>query len=210
MTTVTDELSDDDMQRLAARSYLALADLLDTLPGERWDTQSLCEEWRVREVVAHLTMPARYTEEAFMAELRDCEFDFGKLSNRVASRDAQLPVSRLAGNLRDEVLHRWVPPGGGHQGALTHVVIHGLDITVPLGEPPRSPEEAIRAVLDGLTRGGGFAHFGTDISGRALHATDIDWSYGSGSPLRGSAADLVLHISGRELPAGRLQGTPTS
>lgn len=204
--TVAGDLTDEEMQRLVARSYVALADLLGTLPAARWDTPSLCEEWRVREVVAHMTMPARYSEEAFMAELRDCEFDFGKLSNRVASRDAQLPVGELAGNLRDEVLHQWVPPGGGYQGALSHVVIHGLDITVPLGKPPRSPDTAIRAVLDGLTRGGGHAHFGTDISGRALHATDIDWSYGSGSPLRGSAADLVLHISGRKLPAGRLQG----
>lgn len=205
--TVTDEPTDDEMQHLVKRSYLGLADLLETLPGERWDTPSLCEEWRIREVVAHMTMPARYTEEAFMAELRDCEFDFGRLNNRVAARDARLPTSQLVGNLRDEVQHRWIPPGGGYQGALSHVVIHGLDITVPLGESPRSPEEAIRVVLDGLTWGGGYAHFGTDISGRALRAADIDWSYGSGPPLRGSAADLVAHISGRKLPAGRLQGT---
>lgn len=205
---MTDERSGDQLQRLAARTYLGLADLLQTLPPARWDTPSLCEEWRVREVVAHVTMPARYDEEAFTAELRDCGFDFGRLSNKIASRDAQLPAADLVGNLRDEVLHRWTPPGGGPEGALSHAVIHGLDITVPLGEPPRSPGEAIRAVLDGLTSGGAHAHFGTDIDGRALQATDIDWSYGSGSPLRGTAADLVLHISGRKLPAGRLEGTP--
>jgi uncharacterized protein (TIGR03083 family) len=199
-------MTDDELQSLVAADYLALADLLGTLPPARWDTPSLCVGWRVREVVAHLTMPARYGEEAFMAELRDCEFDFTRLSNRIASRDAQLPTDELVKNLRAELLHQWMPPGGGSQGALNHVVIHGLDITVPLGEPRRSPDSTIRIALDDLTRGGGHAHFGTDISGRTLSATDIDWSYGSGPPLRGSAEDLVLHMCGRTIPGGRLQG----
>ena len=43
----------------------------------------------------------------------------------------------------------WTPPGGGYHGALNHVVIHGLDITVPLREPRRASDTAIRYVLDG-------------------------------------------------------------
>jgi uncharacterized protein (TIGR03083 family) len=199
-------MADDDLQPLVASNYAALADLLDPLPPERWDTPSLCEGWRVRELVAHVTMPARYSEDAFMAELREDAFDFTRLSNRIASRDAQLPIGELIWNLRAEVLHRWTPPSGGYHGALNHVVIHGLDITVPLREPRRSSDTAIRAVLDDLTEGGGHAHFGTDIQGRSLHATDIDWSYGSGPQLRGEAEDLALHICGRTVPGDRLQG----
>jgi uncharacterized protein (TIGR03083 family) len=196
-------MTDSDLQSLVAADYLALADLLDSLTPERWDTPSLCEGWRVREVVAHLTMPARYSEDAFMAELRQCEFDFTRLSNQIASRDAQLPTDELVGSMRDEMLHRWAPPGGGQLGALNHVVIHGLDITVPLGEPRRSPDATIQVVLDDLTQGGVHAHFGTDIRGRTLQATDIDWAYGAGPPLRGSAEDLALHLCGRRLVAGR-------
>ncbi len=198
--------TDKDLQPLIVADYLALADLLDSLPRERWDTPSLCEGWRVREVVAHLTMPARYDEAAFMAELRECEFDFTQLSNTIASRDAQLPTEELVGSMRDEKLHEWTPPGGGTHGALNHVVIHGLDITAPLGEPRRSTDASIQIVLDDLTRGGGHAHFGTDISDRTIQATDIDYSYGSGSSLRGSAEHLVLHICGRTVPAGLLEG----
>lgn len=198
-----------DLQPLVTADYLALADLVDGLSPERWDTPSLCEGWRVREVVAHMTMPARYGQEEFMAELRDCGFDFTKLSNRIASRDAELSSAELVGNLRDETLHQWTPPpDGGHQGALNHVVIHGLDITVALGEPRLSPDLTIEAVLDHLTAGGAHANFGTDITGRSLQATDIDWSYGSGPQLRGTAEDIVLHISGRQLPADRLEGNP--
>ena len=145
-------MTDDDLQPLVAAQYLALAELLDGLASPLWDTPSFCEGWRVREVVAHLTMPARYSEDEFMAELRDAEFDFTRLSNRVASRDAMLPTDELVRNLRDEVMQHWTPPGGGYHGALNHVVIHGLDITVPRGGPRRSSDAAILIVLNDLHR----------------------------------------------------------
>jgi hypothetical protein len=104
-----DDDADDELQPLVAATYVALADLLDALPAEQWDATSLCEGWRVREVVAHLTMPARYSEDAFMAELREDAFDFTRLSNRVASRGAELPTVALVENLRDDALHRWTP-----------------------------------------------------------------------------------------------------
>jgi uncharacterized protein (TIGR03083 family) len=200
----TTTLTDEHLQSLVAAEYLALADLLDTLPATRWDTPSLCAGWRVREVVAHLTMPARYDEAAFLAELRDCAFDFTRLSDRIAGRDAELPADELVRAVRSEVLHRWTPPGGGAHGALNHVVIHGLDVTVPLGEPRRASDAALQVVLDDLTEGGGHGRFGTDIGGQSLQATDLDWSYGSGPPLRGPAEELALHLCGRSVPAGRL------
>jgi len=201
-------MTDTELQPLVAATYGALADVLDALPAARWDAPSLCDGWRVREVVAHLTMPARYSEDAFMAELREDEFDFTRLSNRIASRDAELPTGELVANLRDEALHRWTPPGGGDRGALNHVVIHALDVTVPLGEPRQASDTAIRTILDDLTEGGGHAHFGTDLQGRTLHATDIDWTYGSGPQLSGTAADLALHLCGRTIPADGLRGKP--
>src|SRR5260370_32067774 len=203
--TVTD---DSSLQPAVAAEFLNLADLLAAASDAKWDTQSLCESWRVREVMAHVTMAARYSEAEFMAELRQCDFDFARLSNEVASRDAKLPENELVANLRSDVMHHWTPPGGGYHGALNHVVIHGLDVTVPLGVPRRSPDETIRVVLDDLTEGSGHARFGADIQGRHLQASDIDWSYGSGSALRGAAADLALAICGRAVPGGRLEGEP--
>src|ERR1700759_5730199 len=142
---------DADLQPAVAAEFLALADLLDSATQAQWDTPSLCEGWRVREVVAHMTMAARYPEDQFMAELRRCDFDFGRLSNEIASRDAALPPGELVADLRSEVMRHWAPPGGGYQGALNHVVIHGLDVTVPLGLPRRSPDFTILSFLDDLT-----------------------------------------------------------
>jgi uncharacterized protein (TIGR03083 family) len=196
------------LQPTVAAEFDGLADLLTAASDAQWDTPSLCERWRVREVIAHLTMAARYSEAELMAELQRCGFDFTRLSNEVADRDAGLPAGELVANLRSEVMQRWTPPGGGYHRALNHVVIHGLDVTVPLGVPRRCPEETIRVVLDDLTGGGGHARFGMEIEGRELRASDLDWSHGSGAALRGEAADLALAMCGRAVPDGRLEGEP--
>jgi uncharacterized protein (TIGR03083 family) len=200
--------TDTDLQPVVAAEFVSLADLLAAASDAQWDTPSLCEGWRVREVIAHMTMAARYPEPEFMAELQRCDFDFTRLSNEVAGRDAGLPGDELVANLRSDVMQHWAPPGGGYHGALNHVVIHGLDVTVPLGVPRRSPDDTIRVVLDDLAQGGGHAHFGTVINGRRLEARDLDWSFGSGPVLRGAAEDLALAMCGRAVPGGRLDGEP--
>jgi uncharacterized protein (TIGR03083 family) len=200
--------NDSHLQPAVAAEFASLAGLLAAASDAQWDTPSMCEGWRVREVVAHMTMAARYSEDEFMAELRRCEFDFTRLSNEVATRDAGLPTDELVASLRSEVMRRWTPPGGGYHGALNHVVIHGLDVTVPLGVSRRTPDETIRVVLDDLAAGGGHDHFGIAIDGRRLEASDLGWSYGSGPVLRGTAADLALALCGRAVPAGRLGGKP--
>jgi uncharacterized protein (TIGR03083 family) len=206
--TTAPATDDAHLQPTVAAEFTSLADLLAAASDAQWDTPSLCEGWRVREVVAHMTMAARYSEAEFMAELRRCDFDFTRLSNEVASRDARLPAGELVANLRSDVMRRWTPPGGGYHGALNHVVIHGLDVTVPLGASRRSPDDSIRVVLDDLTAGGGHAHFGIVIDGRRLEASDLDWSHGSGPVFRGAAGDLALALCGRTAPAGRLEGDP--
>jgi uncharacterized protein (TIGR03083 family) len=200
--------SDAHLQPAVAAEFASLADLLAVASDAQWDTASMCEGWRVREVVAHMTMAARYSEEEFMTQLRRCELDFTRLSNEVAGRDAGLPTDELVASLRSGIMQRWTPPGGGYHGALNHVVIHGLDVTVPLGASRCSPDETIRVVLDDLTAGGGHAHFGVVIKGRRLQASDLDWTHGSGPVLRGAAEDLALALCGRAVPAGRLQGEP--
>ena len=137
--TTPSTADDAYLQPAVAAEFASLAGLLAAASDAQWDTPSMCEGWRVREVVAHVTMAARYSEEEFMAELRRCEFDFTRLSDEVASRDASLPVDELVANLRSSVMQRWTPPGGGYHGALNHVVIHGLDVTAPLGASRCSP-----------------------------------------------------------------------
>lgn len=154
-----------------AAELTRLADLLDAASDAQWDTASLCAGWRVREVVAHMTMAARYPQEQFMAELQRCGFDFTRLSNEIAARDARLPAGELIKNLRSEVMQHWAPPGGGYRGALNHAVIHGLDVTVPLGVPRLAPDQTILVILDDLTEGDVNERFGIDVAGTCRQPT---------------------------------------
>ncbi|MFD5885958.1 hypothetical protein ACFWHQ_08270 [Streptomyces sp. NPDC060334] len=47
---------------------------------------------------------------------------------------------------------------------------------------------------------------GSTIPGIRLVADDLDWSRGTGSPVHGTARELLLVLFGRRLPAGRLRG----
>ncbi len=203
MTATDDDL---DLQPAVAAGFEALADVLSRAPDSQWDSPSLCQGWRVREVVAHMTMPARYSEDEFVEELRNRDFDFTRLSNEIAASDGGIPKVDLLTDLRSEVLHRWTPRQGGIRGALNHVVIHSLDITVPLRLERLAPDEMMRVVLDDLTIGGVHTYFGVDLEGRHLEATDLDWSYGSGRRVSGPAELVALAICGRTVPDGRLLG----
>lgn len=196
---------DAALQPIVASEYLALADVLSVANEADWNASSLCEGWRVREVIAHMTMAARYDQATFMAELQARNGDFGRLSNEIAAQDAQLPTAELVANLRADTLLHWAPRGSYHD-SLNHVVIHGLDAMVPLGDRRYPPAEMLQIVLDDLTARGIHEHFGTSIVGRRLETTDLDWSYGSGSVLRGKAGDLAVALCGRAVPPGRLEG----
>jgi uncharacterized protein (TIGR03083 family) len=190
-----------DPQSWVAPTYRGLADLLTTAT-DAWDAPSLCDGWLVRHVIAHVTMPARLTPEQFGAEMAAAGGDFTVLSDTVAERDSSLPVADLLGGLRSPTLHEWLPPGGGAAGALSHAVIHSLDVTIALDRPPVAPAEAATAVLDQLTAGNG-TRFGVDLAGVRLEATDTGWSWGDGRLMRSDIGTLVALVSGRALPDGR-------
>ncbi|MDX6298960.1 MAG: hypothetical protein QOF53_174, partial [Nocardioidaceae bacterium] len=162
--------------------------------------------WRVREVVAHMTMPFRYPAPKFLGELLRSRGNFARMADRVARRDGAAAPNRLLDGWRTNENNPWKPPGGGRPGALTHDVVHGLDITIPLGVEHPVSEPALRVVLDAASAPRSRKHFGVDLSGVRLQADDLDWSFGEGEPLHGSARSLLLVLCGRTVPAGLLSG----
>jgi uncharacterized protein (TIGR03083 family) len=192
-----------DLQSWVAPTYGGLADLLDGAPPQTWDDPSLCEKWLVRHVIAHVTMPVRMTPEQFGAEMAAAGGDFGVLSDTVATRDASLPAAELLAQLRSPALHAWQPQRGGAVGALSHAVIHSLDVTIPLDKPPVAPREAMTVILDELTGSNG-SWFGVDLTGSRFEAVDVDWAWGSGEVVRADTGSLVALLSGRRLPEGHV------
>ena len=197
----------DDIRDMIAAERTELAKLLAGLPASRWDEPTLCADWRVREVVAHITMPFRYGRGRFALELAKSRGKFNEMADRCARRDAGVvSPGELAEALRSNANHPWQPPGGGYQGALTHDVIHGLDITEALGLGRLVPEDRLGVVLPNLVTPKALGFFGVDLSGVELRAADTGWTFGSGRPVTGTAQDLALFLCGRKLPSGRFEG----
>ena len=194
-------MTNTDLMPIITAERTAFGDLLEGLPESDWNAPSLGSGWRVREVVAHMTMPFRYRVPRFLAEMARSRGNFARMADRVARRDAQAPIGTLLDGWRTNVAHPWKPPGGGREGALTHDVVHGLDITVALGIEHPVGEDALRVVLDHATTPLNLKHFGLDTTQVRLEADDVDWSYGTGEPLRGRARHLLLVLMDRRLPA---------
>lgn len=197
-----------EVREAIAAERQELADLFDTLSAEQWDAPSLCAGWRVREVVAHMSMGFRLSLPSTLGQVVRARGNMHRMTDRVARRDAAAhSAGELAAFLRDNARHPWTPPVGGFVAALGHDAVHGLDVTIALGLDRRVPEDRLRILLDQI-RPSGLRFFGADLDGVRLCAEDLDWSYGSGTPLTGAAQDLLLLAFGRRLPAGRLRGEP--
>src|SRR6516164_2771037 len=161
----------DTIRDMIAAQRAELAEVLAGLPGPGWDEPTLCAGWRVREVVAHITMPFRYSRGRFALELARSRGRFNEMADRAARRDAaRMPAADLTAAVKSNAGHPWKPPGGGFTGALAHDLIHGLDITVPLGLDGPVPEERLRQVLPGSLADRSVTFFGVDLDGIELRA----------------------------------------
>jgi uncharacterized protein (TIGR03083 family) len=185
-----------------------LATVFAEMDNAIWDGPTLCAGWRPREVLAHMTMPFRLSKRQFVAGMAAARGNFDRMANRYAHRvAAELTPEQLVDGLWENADFEWKPPGGGLVGALSHDVIHGLDITTAAGLERHVPFDRLRIVLDAIEPRQ-VSYFGVDLDGIRLQATDVDWSYGSGAELRGPAQDLLLVLCGRTLPDGHITGEP--
>jgi uncharacterized protein (TIGR03083 family) len=79
----------------AERAALA-ADLAD-LTEQQWATRSLCDQFTVREVLAHLTAGASLNPVRWMAGVIRCRFDFDRrVAMRLAEQMGAGPAETLA------------------------------------------------------------------------------------------------------------------
>jgi uncharacterized protein (TIGR03083 family) len=185
------------------RAALA-ADLAD-LTEQQWATTSLCTEFTVREVLAHLSSAARLNPVRWMLGVLRCRFDFDK---QVAMRLAeQLGASgaETHAKFRGVVASTTKPPIPV-EAVLGETIVHGEDIRRPLGLRRDYSIGTLTAVAE--------YYRGTDlvvlaqgrIEGLRLVATDGPFATGDGPLVSGGTLALIMAMTGRTAFTDDLDG----
>lgn len=187
---------------MVEQQRLAIADLLDGLAPQQWESPSLCAGWRIRDVVAHVTLVGLPPSSgSLFTDMVRSHGNFHRLNTAAAKRRAQRPPRQLVADLRAYASSRKVPIVSSHRNVLFDVAVHGQDIAIPLGlDLPIPPAAAAEAATRVWTMGWPF-WAKRRLSGLRLTATDTDWSAGSGSDVHGPIRALLLLLTGRTTAA---------
>lgn len=184
---------------------LALADLLDGLTDEQWATPSLCAGWSVKDVAAHVAPTVGGGIGAFLVALLRSGFDPDRASRRVVRAVASVPATEVVADLRGHAGQRSSPPGLAPASQLADVLVHTLDIAVPLGIPVQRPDAHWHEALTWLT--GPQARRGFVGEGRPrVTLVAGARTYGVGPEVCGPPAALALALCGRDALVPELTG----
>jgi uncharacterized protein (TIGR03083 family) len=183
----------------------ALAADLKDRTEEEWATGSLCRQWTVRDVLAHMTSAATLTPPSFFAKLAASGFSFDKVQEAgIAAHRGSSPADTMAGF--EAVVTSVKHPPGPADTWLGETIVHAEDIRRPLGIEHRYPVEAVTRVADFYTGSNLLIGSKRRIEGLTLRATDADWSHGTGPEVSGPILSLVMAMTGRKEPLDDLTG----
>ncbi len=117
------------------RERLNLADNVAELTADRWDRQSLCAEWRIRDLVAHMLASTDMRFQVMFGRLLKSGFNIDRTLSKQARELGELPPAELVTALRARADFRFTPPGAKPANLMADTVIHSQDIRRPPGLP---------------------------------------------------------------------------
>jgi uncharacterized protein (TIGR03083 family) len=183
----------------------ALAADLDGLSEDAWATPSLCGEWTVRDVLAHMTGTAKITTGSFFPKLIGSGFSLGRLQAKdIAEERGASPADTLA-RFKQEIDATGRPPGP-IDTPLGETVVHAEDIRRPLGIKHPYPTNDVVRVADFYKNSNLILGTKRRIAGLSLEATDTAWRHGTGPTVSGPMLSLLMAMTGRKAVLDDLSG----
>jgi len=119
---------------------------------------------------------------------------------------ASRPTQVLVAELRQGAASRQVPVVTNYRNILFDVLVHGQDITVPLGVELAVPSSAGMAAADTVWNMRWPMWTQRKFRGLRFVATDAPWTAGSGLEVRGPITELLLTLAGRAAALSHLDG----
>ena len=187
----------------------AFADLTDSLTLAQWDQISLCNGWRVRDVVAHLYEGSVLTGLRAFATAAKYGFRINTMLDREAKKDGSRPIEELRNNMRASIGMRGHPPGTKPPDLVLETIVHQQDVRRALGITRTYPAPALKVALDRAAGMGSSLLPGKKrAAGLHLRATDLDWEHGAGdgAEVAGPGEALLMAMAGRPAALADLTG----
>lgn len=183
------------------------ATALGALEPEQWEAPSLCEGWRVRDVVGHLVWRLGEPTGGLMRSMSRAYFGRHVMPDRaiadLARAEAEASNDELIGKLRRIAANKVYKRGRTGITELTEAVVHTVDISEAIDAPfPVSPRSTSAVAIARIRVP--LSHAARVASGHALIATDARWKIGDGAPVEATASRLIAALFGRlPLPDAR-------
>jgi uncharacterized protein (TIGR03083 family) len=201
-----------DLPQLIRTERLALIEFLATLGPAEWATPSLCGEWTVQEVAAHLAWAPVMGPLTLMVPLAKSGFRINKASADLAKQYARRGPAEILTQLRANADSGAKPAGVPLIAGLVDAVIHAIDMRHPLNSPREVPAEAFDAVADFSVGAkwpmtvsvGGSAR--KRLTGVRLIADGYNWSYGQGPEVHAKGEAVLRILNGRQTSPDELTG----
>ncbi|MEV0355669.1 maleylpyruvate isomerase family mycothiol-dependent enzyme [Nocardia sp. NPDC050697] len=183
----------------------ALADDLAELSAEQWAARSLCSEWTVEDVVAHLTAAASTGPVRWIRSMAGARFDAAVHNARLLARHRGADPAETLARFR-AVLDSTTAASGHTPAWLGEVVVHAQDIRQPLGLPARPGLEACTEVARFFASRNFAVNSKDAVAGLRLEASDGPFATGAGPLVTGPTLALVMAMAGRAAYRAELTG----
>src|ERR1017187_9898544 len=200
---------DNHLWALVHAERTALADDLSGLNAEQWQHGTLCGQWDVEEVVAHLTAAASLNQRRWMRSMLGARFRVDVHNQRrMVEHRGSTPAETL--DRFHAVISNTTAPSGHTPAYLGEVVVHAQDIRQPLGLPRTPDVDALTPVADFFARRDFTVASRTTVAGLQLRADDGPFATSTGPLVTGSTLALVMSMAGRAPYIDQLDGPGVS
>lgn len=188
---------------MACAERAEFAEFLATLTPQQWQASTLCSQWNVKNLVAHVIS---YEELRPLGLAQRFARGMVVRANQVGVEEySALTPQQLVDFVADHERPQELTALFDGMIALVDGTIHHQDIRRSLGLSRTIPQDRLQRVLQLLPPN---PRLGVPlrIRGLRLRADDIDWSYGRGLEVSGSGEALMMALAGRADSIDELSG----